>query len=171
MIHEKTWIPMSLIQTLIWSSPLWKCKGDSYTKRFYSASKETPHKPVKAAAAKLSFRSVHIIDTTCFDEWFLLYGDKFFWKFIAAAMLLRSWKQVFWKKSPFHIRCLCNNTTILLKELRHCVLRIIPVWSLFYSIRVYTSSHFSFGKLGFLSFCTFCVFYLFWIWRNHRKFL
>ena len=101
MIHEKTWIPMSLIQTLIWSSPLWKCKGDSYTKRFYSASKETPHKPVKAAAAKLPFRSVHIIDTTCFDEWFLLYDDKFFWKLIAAAMSLHSWKHCFERSRHF----------------------------------------------------------------------
>lgn len=157
MIHEKTWIPMSLIQTLIWSSPLWKCKGDSYTKRFYSASKETPHKPVKAAAAKLSFRSVHIIDTTCFDEWFLLYGDKFFWKFIAAAMLLRSWKQVFWKKSPFHIRCLCNNTTILLKELRHCFTHYSCVIIVLFNTGLYKFAFF-FWKTRFSVFLRFLYF-------------
>ena len=42
-------------------------------KLFYSLWKETSHKPLKVAAAKKSFQSVYIIDTTCFDECFLFY--------------------------------------------------------------------------------------------------
>ena len=44
-----------------------------YYKLFYSVSKEASHKPLKVAAAKKSFPSVFIIDTTCFDECFLFH--------------------------------------------------------------------------------------------------
>ena len=40
-------------------------------KFFYSVSKETSQKPSKVAAAKNVSPSVHVIDTTCFDECFL----------------------------------------------------------------------------------------------------
>ena len=36
----------------------------------YSVLKEASHKPLKVAAAKKSFPSKFIIDTTCFDELF-----------------------------------------------------------------------------------------------------
>ena len=41
-----------------------------YYKLFHSVSKEVPHKPLKVTAAKKSFPSVFIIDTTSFDEFF-----------------------------------------------------------------------------------------------------
>ena len=67
--------------------------------------KKTSHKPLKAAAAKKSFPGVYIIDTTCFDECFLLHGitrgHYFLYKFIVTqrfdttTMFLRSLEQVF----------------------------------------------------------------------------
>ena len=42
-----------------------------YYKLFYSVWKETSHKALKVAAAKRSFPSVYIFDTTYFDEFFL----------------------------------------------------------------------------------------------------
>ena len=44
-----------------------------YYKLCYSVSKEASHKPLKVAAAKKSFPSVFIIDTTYFDKCFLIY--------------------------------------------------------------------------------------------------
>ena len=44
-----------------------------YYKLFHSVSKEVPHKPLKVTAAKKSFPSVFIIDTTFFDEGFLFH--------------------------------------------------------------------------------------------------
>ena len=44
-----------------------------YYKLFYSVCKETSHKPLKVAAAKESFSSVYIIDTSSFDESFLFH--------------------------------------------------------------------------------------------------
>ena len=38
-----------------------------YYKLFYSIKKETSHKPLKVVAAKKSFPSVYIIDTSCFE--------------------------------------------------------------------------------------------------------
>ena len=62
--------------------------------------------------------------TTCFAECFLFYvitgNSIFFAKVIvtqrlrASAMLLRSSKQVFWKKSAFYVRYLQNNITMML---------------------------------------------------------
>ena len=76
-----------------------------YYKLCYSVwKKKTPHKPLKLAAAKKSFPTVHIIDTTCFDEWFLfrvITGRHcFLYKFIViqrfgeTAMMLCSLKEV-----------------------------------------------------------------------------
>ena len=51
-----------------------------------------------------------------------------------------------------------------LKELRNCIPRIIRVWSLFCSIRVYRGLHFLpifLENQFFLSFWAFCVFWLF----------
>ena len=42
--------------------------------KFFFVSKEACHKPLKVAAAKKSFQGLFIIDTTCFDEYFLLLG-------------------------------------------------------------------------------------------------
>ena len=82
------------------------------------------HKPWKVAVAKKSFPSVYIMDTTCFDECFLfrvitgrhsfLYKLIITQKFGVTAMLLRSLKQVFWKKSVFYIHYFHNNITMLL---------------------------------------------------------
>ena len=77
-------------------------------KCFYSVWKERSHKPLKLAAAKKSFSSVYIIDTTCFGEFFL------FHVITGIAVLLRFLKQVFWKKFAFYIRYLHNNITMLL---------------------------------------------------------
>ena len=56
---------------------VYKKKTKVYYKSFYPVCKETPHRPLKVAAAKKYFSSVHIIDTTCFDECFLIFilGD------------------------------------------------------------------------------------------------
>ena len=93
-------------------------------KMFLLCLKETSHKSLKAAAAKRSFPSVYKIDTTCFYECFLFHvitgRHYFFYKFIVTqwfgvtAVLLRSLKQVFWKKSAFYIRYLHNNIAMLL---------------------------------------------------------
>ena len=95
-----------------------------YYKLRYSVWKETSHKPLKVAAAKKSFQSMYNIETTCFDECFLLHvttGRHYFlYKFIVTqrfgetAMLFYSLKQVFWKKSAFYIRYLYNNIKMLL---------------------------------------------------------
>ena len=64
------------------------------------------------------------MDTTCFDECFLfrvitgrhsfLYKLIVTQKFGVTAMLLRSLKQVFWKKSAFCIHYFHNKITMLL---------------------------------------------------------
>ena len=64
------------------------------------------------------------MDTTCFDECFLfrvitgrhsfLYKLIVTQKFGVTAMLLRSLKQVFWKKSAFYIHYFHNKITMLL---------------------------------------------------------
>ena len=41
-----------------------------YYKLFYSVRIGTSPKPLKKAAAKKSFSGMHIIDVTCFDEYF-----------------------------------------------------------------------------------------------------
>ena len=95
-----------------------------YCKLFYLVRKETFHKPLKEAAAKKSFPSVHIIDKTCFDEYFLFHviaGRHYFLyklsvtqKFGAIAILLRSLKQGFWKWSAVYIHYLHKNKSVLL---------------------------------------------------------
>ena len=94
-----------------------------YQLLLYSVRKETSHKPWKVVVAKKSFPSVYIMDTTCFDECFLfrvitgrhcfLYKLIFTQKFSVKAMLLRSLKQIFWKKSTFHIHYFHNNIIML----------------------------------------------------------
>ena len=44
-----------------------------YYKLFYSVRIGTSPKPLKKAAAKKSFSGMHIIDVTCFDEYFLFH--------------------------------------------------------------------------------------------------
>ena len=63
------------INSIFWFSLLEKGKEDwcrpKYTTSFpYSVLKEVSHKPLKVAAAKISFPGVFIIDTTCFNELF-----------------------------------------------------------------------------------------------------
>ena len=68
---------------------------------------------LKSSSCKKSLPSVYIMDATCFDECFLfrvITGRHSFLhklivtqRFDVTAMLLRSLKQVFWKKSIFHI--------------------------------------------------------------------
>ena len=65
-------------QYFFWSSFLEKCKEDwcrsKYTTSFpYSVSKEASHKPFKVAAAKKSYPSVFVIDTTFLNECFLFH--------------------------------------------------------------------------------------------------
>ena len=104
-------------------------KTKVYYKLCYSVWKETSHQPWKVAAAKKSFQSVYIIDTTCFDECFLFHvttGRHYFlykfivtWRFRKTAMLLFSLKQVFWKKSAFYIRYFHNKIKMLLFPKAH----------------------------------------------------
>ena len=84
-----------------------------YYQLFYSVWKEMCYKPWKVATAKKPFLSVYIMDTTSFDECFLfrvitgrysfLYKLIVTQRFGVTAKLLRSLKQVFWKKSVFYI--------------------------------------------------------------------
>ena len=95
-----------------------------YYKLFRSVWKETSHKPLKVGAGKKSFPSVYIIGKTWFEECFLFHvitgRDHFLHRFSvtqrfrAVAMLLRSLKQVFWKRCAFYVRYLQNNTSMLL---------------------------------------------------------
>ena len=96
-----------------------------YYKCFYSVWKETSHRPTfKVAATKKSPTGVYIIDKTCFVECFLfhviterryfLYKVSVTQRFVAITMLLRSLKQVFWKRSTFCFRYLHNKTSMLL---------------------------------------------------------
>ena len=85
----------------------------------------------EVAAAKKAFRSVYIIDRTCFNECFLFHvitRRHYFlslslqW-FSATAMLLCSLKQVFWKKSAFYIHYRHNNITMpLIRKVQNKVL-------------------------------------------------
>ena len=94
-----------------------------YDKLYYSVSTEASHKHLKVAAAKKSFPSVFAIDTNCFDNCFLFYNWKqyFLHKFVftqrldTTPMLLRSLKQVFWKKSAFYVHYLHDNITMIPK--------------------------------------------------------
>ena len=71
-----------------------------------------------------SFSQVYVTDTACFKECFLFHmilgRNYFLYKFIIAqkyfttAMLLRSLKQAFWKKSVFYVCYLHNNIRLLL---------------------------------------------------------
>ena len=95
-----------------------------YYKHFYSAWKETSHKPLKVAATKKSFSKVYIsliqLASTCFLFHVITGRHHFSHKFIVtqrfstSPMLLRFLEQVFWKKSAFYIRYLHNNITMLL---------------------------------------------------------
>ena len=95
-----------------------------YYKLFCSIWKETSHKPLKVAAAKKIFPKCVIIDKTCFDECILfcvitgrhysLCKCSVTQRFGAVVMLLRSLKQMFWKRSAFYVRYLHNNTSMLL---------------------------------------------------------
>ena len=83
------------------------------------------------------------MDSTCFDECFLfrvitrrhsfLYKLIITQKFGVTAMLLRSLKQVFWKKSVFYIHYFHNNITMLLIPqcfyVLHVVNNFLRIWS------------------------------------------
>ena len=79
-----------------------------YHKRFYSIWKEASHKLLKVAAVKKYSSSVYIVNSNCFDKCFLFHvitrKHYFLYKFVVTqrfstiAMLLRSLRQVFWKK-------------------------------------------------------------------------
>ena len=78
---------------------------------------------MKSTSCKKSFPSVCIMNKTCFDECFysvwtgrhsFLYKPIVIEKFGVTAMLLRSLKQVSWKKSLFYIHYFHNNITMLL---------------------------------------------------------
>ena len=77
----------------------------SILQTFLLCQKKNVSQIFKKAAAKKSFSSMYINDTTCFDECFLFHvitgGHYFLYKFIitqrfsTTAMLLRSLKEVF----------------------------------------------------------------------------
>ena len=91
---------------------------------FLLSLKKNISQTFKTAAPKKSFPNAYIIDTTFFDECFLFHviiGRHYFLyifivtqRFDTTAMLLRSLKQLFWKKSAIYIRYLNNNITMLL---------------------------------------------------------
>ena len=79
----------------------------------------------------------------------------FFFETLEIQIVYTSSKHVFYS---------VQYLTSILKELRNCILCIIPVWSLFCSIRVYKSLHFLqilLVKLGFVFLCfgfsCFCI--------------
>ena len=64
-------------------------KTKMYYNLCYSVWKETLHKPLKVATAKKYFLSVHIIDTTCFDDCFLFHiitGRHFVWQIYCSLV-------------------------------------------------------------------------------------
>ena len=95
-----------------------------YDKLLYSLEEETFHKLLKVAAAKKSYRTMYIIDKTYFHECSLVHviiGRNYFLykfsitqRFGAIAILLRSLRLVFWKRSALYAHYLQNNTLILL---------------------------------------------------------
>ena len=97
--------------------------GNYATSLFYSVLKRNISQTFKSRSCKKSFPSVYIIDKTCFVECFLFHvitERHFLHKFSVTqrfgviAMLLRSLKQVFWKRPAFYVRYLQNNTSMLL---------------------------------------------------------
>ena len=104
-------------------------QAKAYYTRYYSIWKETSHKPLEVAITKKSFPSVCTIDATCINECFLLHlitvRHHLLYKFIVTqrigttVMLLRSLKQMFWKKSAFCVCYLHNNITGLLIPKAH----------------------------------------------------
>ena len=91
---------------------------------FLLCLKRNVSQTLKIRSFKKSFPSVYIMDTTCFDEYLLFRvitrRHSFLYKLVVTqrlcvtAILLRSLKQVFWKKSVFYIHYLNNNITVLL---------------------------------------------------------
>ena len=76
-------------------------------------------KPLIVAAAKKSFPSVFIVDTTCFDECFLLYVTTGNSTFYTNLMLPRSLVPppcccILWNKSAFYVTYLHNNIKMML---------------------------------------------------------
>ena len=74
-----------------------------YYKLCYSVWKETSHKPLKSSRRKKSFPSVYIIDTSCFDEYFLFHvitGKHYFdTNFSLPSSLVKlPWFCVLWNK-------------------------------------------------------------------------
>ena len=108
------------------------------------AWKETSHKLLKVAAAKKSFPSVYIIDITCFDECFLFHvvtGRRYFYtnytqRFGETATLLRSLKQVFWKKSAFYMCFLHYNNAANTEYPQKKFLLLKFVNSVFFAVSV-----------------------------------
>ena len=130
----------------------------AYYKLFYSVWKETSHKPLKVAVTIKYFRSVYIIDTTCFDEYFLFHvitrGHYFYTKFIvtqrfgATVMLLHCLKRVFWKESAFYVWYIHNNITMLLipkaqNKALNVLNKIFFADSIFSLFQFVNNSHFS----------------------------
>ena len=89
-----------------------------YYKLFYSVQNKS-HKPLKVAAAKKLFpKCVYhrynllrlIFFSPCDNcKQYFLHKQIITQRLGATAMLLHSFKQVFWKKSIFYVRCLHNN--------------------------------------------------------------
>ena len=83
----------------------------------YFVWKETTHKPLKVAAAKILFSSVYVIATTCFDECFLFYvitGIQYFsWKINVTLRFLKFHVAAFFEASVFkEVRILYVISTI-----------------------------------------------------------
>ena len=127
MIHQTQYLHMEISIYLVFSSLEIKrrhIQTKVYYQLFYSVWKEASYKPWKVALAKKSFPSEYIMDTNCFDECFLfrvITGRNYFLyklivthRFGVTVMLLRSLKQVFWKKSVFYVHYLHNNIAMLL---------------------------------------------------------
>ena len=74
-IWKTNLLPINSIYLLFPSQKMQKrlIKTKVYCKLFCSVWKGMSHKPLKVAAAKKSFPSVFIIDTTCYDECFLFH--------------------------------------------------------------------------------------------------
>ena len=137
---EKTHTDQSILLTFL----LWLKRNASQTLKSSSRKKVFP-------------KCVYIMDTTCFDECFLFRvitrRHSFLYKLIVtqkfgSAMLLRTLKQVYWKKSVFYIYYFHNNISMLL----------IPQCSYFLNVL---------NKIYFLI----AIFYSFSMWMFHIFFI
>ena len=106
-----------------------------------------------------SWRKVCLFAIYCLFIWFnyvrIINQKKYSWfvyKFKIKFIFIVCWIRLLFASRVLAILLLAETVSVILKELRNCILCIIRVWSLFCSARVYISLHFLpdfLVKLGF----------------------